>query len=47
MKKKYTISILLMVLMLATTILSASSMQYGNIDAYWGYVDQGPADPNN
>lgn len=45
MKKKYTLSILLMALMLATTILSASSMQYGNIDAYWGYVDQGDSNP--
>lgn len=34
-----------MLVMLATVVLSVESMRYGNIDATWGLVDEGPADP--
>lgn len=45
MKKKISLSIVLVILMLAGVVVAVNSMLYGNIDATWGYVDQGPADP--
>lgn len=45
MKKKIAVSIVMVIVMLAGVVFAVNSMLYGNIDATWGYVDKGPADP--
>ncbi len=45
MKKKLVISLVLMLAMLATAVIAVNSMRFGNVDATWGLVDQGTADP--
>ncbi len=46
MKKKFIISIALMIALLATVVIAVNSMRFGNIDASWGFVDEGTADPS-
>lgn len=45
MKKKIAVSIVMVIVMLAGVVFAVNSMLYGNIDATWGLVDEGPADP--